>query len=81
MKYNRKLLAMACLFLLLVAESVNAQQITGRPGSPSATTTVDGNYIPNSPPVFGGEINLNSKDSKPWWPPNIVPPRVRLTSC
>ncbi len=75
MKYNRKLLAMACLFLLLVAESVNAQQITGRPGSPSATTTVDGNYIPNSPPVFGGEINLNSKDSKPWWPPNIVPPK------
>ena len=52
-----------------------AQQITGTPGSPSATTTIDGNYIPNPPPAFGGEINLNAKDSKPWWPPNIVPPK------
>ena len=42
-----------------------AHQITGTPGSPSATTTIDGNYIPNPPPAFGGEINLNAKDSKP----------------
>src|SRR6476620_8009593 len=52
-----------------------AQQITGTPGAPSATTTIDGNYIPNPPPAFGGEINLNAKDSKTWWPPNIVPPK------
>ena len=52
-----------------------AQQITGTPGSPSATTTIDGNYIPNPPPAFGGEINLNAKNSKTWWPPNIVPPK------
>ena len=52
-----------------------AQQITGTPGSPSATTTIDGNYIPNPPPQFGGQINLNATDSKPWWPPNIVPPK------
>ena len=52
-----------------------AQQITGTPGSPSATTTIDGNSIPNPPPAFGGEINLNAKNSKPWWPPNIVPPK------
>ena len=52
-----------------------AQQITGTPGSPSATTTIDGNYIPNPPPAFGGEINLDAEASKPWWPPNIVPPK------
>jgi hypothetical protein len=30
------------------------QQTTGTPGSPSATTTIDGKYIPNAPPKFGG---------------------------
>jgi arylsulfatase A-like enzyme len=54
---------------------VTAQQVSGTPGSPSATTTVDGNYLPNPPPAFGGVINLNAKDSKSWWPPNIVPPK------
>ena len=51
------------------------QQTTGTPGSPSATTTVDGNYLPNPPAKFGGVINLDAKDSKPYWPPNIVPPK------
>ena len=35
MKYNRKLLT-ACLFFLPAVVPVNAQQITGTPGSPSA---------------------------------------------
>ncbi|WP_456634500.1 arylsulfatase [Bradyrhizobium sp. USDA 10063] len=52
-----------------------AQQTTGTPGAPNATTTIDGNYLPNPPPVFGGEIGLDAKDSKPWWQPNIVPPK------
>src|ERR1700741_2195495 len=51
------------------------QQIAGVPGSPSATTTIDGSYIPVQPPQFGGSINLDAKDSKPWWPPNVVPPK------
>jgi hypothetical protein len=33
-----------------VAPSVKAQQITGTPGSPSATTTIDGKQLP--PQVF-----------------------------
>src|SRR5581483_5724224 len=45
------------------------------PGSPGATTTIDGKYLPNPAPKFGGTINLNAKDSKPWWPPNVVPPK------
>ena len=55
--------------------AVHAQTITGTPGTPSATTTVDGRYLPNPPTAFGGEINLSAKDSKPYWPPQIVPPK------
>ena len=52
-----------------------AQQTTGTPGSPSATTTIDGNYLPNTPPKFGGDINLSAQDSKPYWRPQVVPPK------
>ena len=52
-----------------------AQQITGTPGSPSATTTIDGKYLPPPPAPFGGTINLDAKDSKPYWPPRVVPPK------
>ena len=66
---------MLTVALMVAALSANAQQITGTPGSPSATTTVDGNYLPNPPAKFGGVINLDAKDSKSYWPPNIVPPK------
>ena len=39
------------------------------PGSPAATTTIDGRYLPPPPSQFGGEINLNASQSKPYWPP------------
>jgi arylsulfatase A-like enzyme len=55
--------------------AANAQQMTGTPGSPSATTTIHGNQIPTPAPKFGGVIKENAKDSKPWWPPTIVPPK------
>ena len=54
---------------------VRAQEITGTPGSPSATTTSTENTCPIRRPTFGGEINLSAKDSKPYWPPQIVPPK------
>jgi arylsulfatase A-like enzyme len=44
-------------------------------GSPSATTTIQGNQIPAVPPKFGGVIKETAKDSKTWWPPTIVPPK------
>ena len=53
----------------------NAQQVTGVPGSPSATTTIDGKYLPPPPPKFGGVINMNATDSKPYWPAQVVPPK------
>ena len=52
-----------------------AQQVTGVLGSPSATTTIDGKQLPPTPPAFGGVIKENAKDSKPWWAPQIVPPK------
>jgi arylsulfatase A-like enzyme len=52
-----------------------AQQVTGTPGSPNATTTIDGRYLPSPPPKFEGEINLNAAQSKPAWPARIVPPK------
>jgi arylsulfatase A-like enzyme len=52
-----------------------AQTVNGTLGSPSATITIKGDQIPTAPPKFGGVIKENSKDSKPWWPPNIVPPK------
>ena len=38
-------------------------------GSPSAITSIPGNQLPPPDPKFGGTINLNASDSKPWWPP------------
>jgi arylsulfatase A-like enzyme len=59
----------------LLAASANAQQITGTPGSPSGTTSIGGKQIPPPPPKFGGVIKESAKDSTPWWPPRIVPPK------
>ena len=75
MKCNCKLLFIACLFLLSAAVPVNAQQITGTPGSPNATTTIDGRQLPAPDPKFGGVIKENAAQSKPWWAPRVVPPK------
>src|SRR5690349_23642848 len=50
-------LTAACLLCALGTSSL-AQQTTGTPGSPGATTTIDGKYLPPPPPKFGGDINL-----------------------
>jgi arylsulfatase A-like enzyme len=55
------------------APAVVAQE-TPAPGSPSATTTIDGKYLPPPPTKFGGVINLSADESKPFWPPTVVPP-------
>jgi arylsulfatase A-like enzyme len=65
----------ACSLVAITAITAHAQQTTGTPGSPSATTTIDGRYIPNAPPKFGGEIGLSSQDSKSYWRPQVVPPK------
>ncbi len=51
-----------------------AQTITGTPGAPSATQTIDGKYLPPPPYAFGGTIGLDAAQSKPYWPATVVPP-------
>ena len=38
-------------------------------------TSIPGNQLPPPDPKFGGTINLKASDSKPWWPPRVVPPK------
>src|SRR6476661_944195 len=63
------------LGVVVAAIPAAAQQITGTPGSPSATITIDGKQLPPPPPKFGGVIKEDAKDSKPSWPPTVVPPK------
>ena len=80
-KYIR-LSAMLALAFMAVATSAKAQvQTTGVPGSPGATTTIDGKQLPPPPPKFGGVIKGNAAQSKPWWPPRVVPPKGARTCC
>jgi arylsulfatase A-like enzyme len=70
-------LSIQTCILVAAASAFQAEQIqtTGTPGSPSATTTIDGKQLPPPPPKFGGVIKDSAVDSKPWWPPRIVPPK------
>jgi arylsulfatase len=65
-----------CLLFTLAAMTAHAQQTTGVPGSPSATTTINGEQIPPPPQKFRGKIERNATQSKPYWPSRIVPPKV-----
>src|SRR5437016_2370002 len=61
--------------VMAVAPSAWTQQINGTPGSPDATVTIDGKQIPPPPMPFGGVIKEAATDSKPYWPPRVVPPK------
>lgn len=52
-----------------------ADEITGVPGSPGATITIDGRQLPAPPQKFGGTIEPEATHSKPYWPARIVPPK------
>src|SRR5882757_9401565 len=65
----------ALTLMALAGGPATAQQINGVPGAPSATETIDGRYLPPPPPKFGGTINLGAEQSKPYWPPTVVPPK------
>jgi hypothetical protein len=65
-------LAVASFF---VGGSAVAQAVTGTSGQADATTTINGKQLPPPPPKFGGVINQAATDSRPWWPPRVVPPK------
>jgi arylsulfatase A-like enzyme len=60
---------------MLVTLPTPAQEISGTPGSPSATTTISGKQLPPPDPKFGGVIKEKATESKAWWPPRVVPPK------
>ena len=71
----RKSVLSTLAMTLLLSVSASAQQITGVPGSPSATTTIDGSQLPAPPQRFQGTIERDASKSKPYWPARIVPPK------
>src|SRR5262249_53974040 len=76
----RTISGLTCLFtllagVLLASVPAGSQQVTGTPGSPSATTTINGEQIPAPPQKFGGKIERTTKGSRPYWPARIVPPK------
>jgi hypothetical protein len=48
---------MPCLVFLPAPSPALAQETTGVPGSPSATTTIKGEQIPSPPQKFGSKID------------------------
>jgi hypothetical protein len=56
-----------------VSRSKHGAQINGTPGSPSATTTINGNQLPPMPQPFAGKIERNAAQSTPYWPMRVVP--------
>ena len=50
------------------------QTISGSPGAPDATVTIDGLQLPAPGVPFGGKIERNAIESTRFWPPRVVPP-------
>src|SRR5262245_44531798 len=65
----------AALMLSLTVATAHAQQTTGTPGAPSATTTIEGNQLPPRPQPFRGKNERNAAQSTPYWPARVVPPQ------
>jgi arylsulfatase len=74
MKIQALAISAATLTILALVPAL-AQQITGTPGSPEATTTITGKQLPPPDPKFGGVIKEKASESTSWWPPRVVPPK------
>jgi len=55
-----------------------AQEPACPSGSACATTSIDGKQLPPPPFKFEGKIDRNAPQSKPYWPPRIIPPKGAL---
>jgi len=76
MKHARRTSGLLLSLFILASwmEVGSAQQIYGTPGSPAATMSIDGSQLPPPPQKFGGKIEQNAFQSKPYWPARVVPP-------
>ena len=66
---------MLAVAIMAAATSPRPSRSPARPVRPSATTTIDGKQLPPPDPKFGGVIKDTATDSKPYWPPPVVPPK------
>ncbi|MEW4531511.1 arylsulfatase [Maioricimonas sp. JC845] len=69
------LLLFAAVLFAAGDRPLSGQEVTGTPGSAAATTTITGKQLPPPAPKFGGVIKPDALNSKPWWPPRVVPPK------
>jgi len=67
-------LALNSAVMLTATPFAAGETVTGVPGSPSATVTIDGKQLPPPVPKFGGVIKDDALQSKAWWAPKVVPP-------
>jgi hypothetical protein len=75
---NRSIAVVIAVILIAIAFTAlpaMAQQVTGKLGSPGATTTISNKQLPPPDPKFGGVIKNDALQSKPWWAPRVVPPK------
>jgi len=72
---NRRWILAGVSLLALGCAPALAQQVMGVPGSPAATTTIDGKQLPPPDPAFGGAIREKASESTAWWAPRVVPPK------
>ena len=63
------------LTLAFALTTAQAQVITGVPGSPDSTRTIDGKQLPAPPVPFGGKIGRDAQQSRPFWQPRVAPPK------
>src|SRR4029450_9591751 len=75
MELRKTSLVAAVVVAFFGTTQLSAQQVTGAPGSPGATTTISGKQLPSPDPKFGGVITDDALQSNPWWAPRIVPPK------
>jgi hypothetical protein len=68
------------VFLMLSPQIANTQEITGKPGAPGTTTTIDGRYIRlrrrHSPAISNRTRRSRRGRGRRWW----FRPRARPTS-
>jgi hypothetical protein len=57
-------LMVAVVAVAFFSSYCGAQQVTGKLGSPSATTTISGKQLPPPDPKFGGVIKEKASESK-----------------
>jgi len=74
MDSNTSTLMLAAILTALACVPAGAQQTTGTPGSPGATT-IDGRYLPSPLQPFRGQIDPNAAQSKPYWSALTAPPK------